>query len=549
MAADRSFDPDDALSKERRLRDVVVSTINEGVLALAADGRFVFANAGAARLLAFASPDEMTAATRYDAFARWDVYDEASVPMPFDELPVTRALRGESNERVMRLRNKETLAVVWVQFQATPVRGGDGAIELVVCVLRDITQSRQRDQGQRLLAEASAVLGSSLDYEATLRAVAQLAVPRLADWCAVEMRTPGGSEQLAVTHVDPEKIELAWQTRRRWPPDPNAPHGVPNVLRTGQPELYPDITDEMLVATCVDAEQLAVTRAVGLRSALIVPIVGARGTLGAISLIAAESGRRYGQAELTLATELAARAALAVDNSLLYGDAQRAIRLRDDFLSVAGHELRTPLTAMQLKLQGLLRNVRKPGALPVADLADRLERATGHVGRLERLINELLDVSRITTGRMVMDAEEMDLSALAREVVERFGDDDDRLHTPLRLTAPAPVVGRWDRLRLDQVLTNLVANALKYGAGAPVDLEVTRDGVGARLVVRDRGIGIGAADQERIFGRFERAVSKRHYGGLGLGLWIVRQIVEAHDGRIAVTSAPGVETVFTVDLP
>ena len=282
---------------------------------------------------------------------------------------------------------------------------------------------------------------------------------------------------------------------------------------------------------------------------MVVPITGSRGTFGAITFVAAESGRRYGAADLSLGMELAARAALAIDNALLYADAQRAVRLRDDFLSIAGHELRTPLTALQLQLQGLVRNLRKPSPPPVVDLIGRLEKASGHVARLERLIGELLDVGRITTGRMGMHREEMDLAQLAREVVERFADDSERAHAPIALAVPAPVVGQWDRLRLDQVLTNLMANAIKYGAGKPIDVEVANAGGRAVLRVRDRGIGIGAADQERIFGRFERAVSERHFGGLGLGLWIVRQIVETHGGSIAVRSTPGTETLFTVELP
>jgi two-component system OmpR family sensor kinase len=225
------------------------------------------------------------------------------------------------------------------------------------------------------------------------------------------------------------------------------------------------------------------------------------------------------------------------------------VRLRDDFLSIAGHELRTPLTALQLQLQGLVRNARKPSPPPVADLVDRLEKASGHVARLERLINELLDVSRITTGRMGMHREEIDLAALAREVIERFADDSERAHAPVALSAPAPVVGHWDRLRIDQVLTNLVANAIKYGAGQAIDVEVAREDGRAVVRVRDHGIGIGPAAQERIFGRFERAVSERHFGGLGLGLWIARQIVEAHGGAITVRSTPGRETLFTVELP
>ena len=543
------YPPDDPLSGEPQLRDVVLSAINEGVVAIDANGRFVFANDAAARLVGFPSAEALMAAERGDIFARWNVFDENDAPMAVAQLPASRALAGERSERELHLRSRAGLADVWLHFAATPVARDDGHIGLIACVFRDVTDSRRLVDGQRFLAEASAVLGSSLDYTATLRAVARLSVPRLADWCAVDMKSAAGFDRLAVAHVDPKKVELAVEIERRWPTPRESPTGVPNVLRSGKPELYPEIPDEMLVAGARDAEHLEIARALGLRSAMVVPITGSRGTFGAITFVWAESGRRYSASDLSLAMELAARAALAIDNALLYGDAQRAVRLRDDFLSIAGHELRTPLTALQLQLQGLVRNVKKPAMPTVHDLVERLEKASGHVARLERLINELLDVGRITTGRMTIHREEVDLAALAREVVERFSDDSERAHAPLALHAPAPVVGEWDRLRLDQVLTNLVANAVKYGAGKPIDVEVAREGGRAVVRVRDRGIGIGAADQERIFGRFERAVSERHFGGLGLGLWIVRQIVEAHGGTIAVRSAPGTETLFTVELP
>jgi len=540
---------DDPLTDERHLREVVVSAINEGVVAIDASGRFVFANEAAARLLGFADARALTALARGDIFGRWQVLDESGAPIPVDELPASQALRGAAAERELHLRSRSGLDDRWLHFAATPVARDDGHVALIACVFHDVTEARRLADGQRFLAEASTVLGSSLDYATTLRTVAQLAVPRLADWCAVDMKTEDGFSRLAVAHVDPKKVELALEIERRWPTPRSSPSGVPHVLATGKPELYAEIPDEMLVAGSIDAEHLAVARALGLRSAMLVPILGARGTFGAITFVSAESGRRYGAADLSLASELAARAALAIDNALLYGDAQAAVRLRDDFLSIAGHELRTPLTALQLQLQGLVRNAKKPVLPAAADLVDRLEKACGHVGRLERLISELLDVGRITTGRMAMHAEEMDLAALAREVVERFGDDSARAHAPITLAAPAPVVGRWDRLRVDQVLTNLVGNAIKYGAGKPIDVEIARHDGRAVVRVRDRGIGIGAADQERIFGRFERAVSERHFGGLGLGLWIVRQIVEAHGGSITVRSAPGEETLFTVELP
>jgi CHASE1-domain containing sensor protein len=201
-------------------------------------------------------------------------------------------------------------------------------------------------------------------------------------------------------------------------------------------------------------------------------------------------------------------------------DLRAALRLRDDFLSIAGHELRTPLSALMLQIDGIDRAASRGAfAADPAQLLDRIRKTRAHTERLERLIGELLDVARISEGHLALQREEMDLVALAREVAERFIEPLARSGSKLALVPEVPsLVGRWDKLRLDQVLTNLLSNAVKYGAGKPIELRVGRGGEGAaRLTVKDSGIGVAPKDQARIFERFERAVSERHYGGLGPG--------------------------------
>ena len=234
----------------------------------------------------------------------------------------------------------------------------------------------------------------------------------------------------------------------------------------------------------------------------------------------------------------------------LADDLTRAVRVRDDFLSIAGHELKTPLSALKLQIQSLQLHTGK-GLFGETDprLRERLEKAANHIVRLERLVGELLDVSRISSGRMTLQLEKLDLTALLGDVVDRFGEQLARAGCAISLQSPPRVDGEWDRLRLDQVITNLIGNAIKYGSGKPIEVSVEDQEGLARLTVRDHGIGIPPEDRQRIFGRFERAVSERQYGGLGLGLWITHQIVQAHGGRIALESAPGVGSTFTVELP
>jgi PAS domain S-box-containing protein len=223
---------------------------------------------------------------------------------------------------------------------------------------------------------------------------------------------------------------------------------------------------------------------------------------------------------------------------------QAAVRMRDEFLSVASHELRTPLTALMLRIDKLRR-----GGLAVEVVREGLELAKQQIGRLDLLVGRLLDVSRLATGRVELVWESVDLGDLVREVSNRMQDEAARAGCPIDLELDDSVVGTWDRLRLDQVVTNLLSNALKYGAGKRVEVRLeTEDGV-ARLSVHDSGIGISEEALERIFGRFERAAPSSRYGGLGLGLYVVAQIVEAHGGKVRAVSRPGCGATFVVELP
>ncbi|HEU4382228.1 MAG TPA: PAS domain-containing sensor histidine kinase [Anaeromyxobacteraceae bacterium] len=237
------------------------------------------------------------------------------------------------------------------------------------------------------------------------------------------------------------------------------------------------------------------------------------------------------------------------ERARLYRQAQEEVRRRDEFLSIASHELRTPVAALQLQLQ-ILHRVAEQAQSPLPrQLVDKVEGLERQTRRLTVLVNELLDVSRMRLGRLELRLEEMDLADLAREAVRQLEAELGRSGSRIAVRAEVPASGRWDRLRLEQVITNLLVNAAKFGEGRPIAVTVSAaDGL-ARLTVADQGIGIPAEHQERIFGRFERAASAEHYGGLGLGLYIAREIVEAHGGRIRLASSPGLGSTFTVELP
>jgi signal transduction histidine kinase len=211
--------------------------------------------------------------------------------------------------------------------------------------------------------------------------------------------------------------------------------------------------------------------------------------------------------------------------------------------------MRTPLAALQLQTQALLRSAQRGAPLTGDSLEHRLTKMLGSTQRLARLVDDLLDVSRISAGKLILQPEELDLVALCQEVVARHSEQALRLGSQVVFRGPDRLVGRWDRMGLDHALSNLVGNGLKYGGRHPVEVELKVVGDSAQVSVRDHGIGVDAANHERIFERFERAVNDSHYGGLGLGLWIVRQVVEASGGTVEIESEVGQGATFTVTLP
>jgi PAS domain S-box-containing protein len=409
-------------------------------------------------------------------------------------------------------------------------------------------EAARRDLG--FLAEASRLLAHSLDEATTLTGVTHHVVPYLADGCVIHgVDAEGRLRRMAATHRDPDKIPVLAQLEQHYPLEEQAEYGAPQVAAGHAPAFYPQVTDECLTHLATDPSQLALLRALAIRSYMCVPLVARERTLGTITLLRGAAGPAYTPADLVLAQSLAQRIALALDNAQLYRAARQAVHIRDEFLSVASHELKTPITTLLLAVQAVQRITRQGHLPPPEYLTRRLTTVEDQSKRLAHLVNDLLDISRIVEGQLQLEPQAMDLRTLTRQVLDQFQEELAQAGCPVTLDAPAPVPGTWDPARIEQVLTNLLTNAMKYGRGQPITVTVTHEGTQARLVVRDEGIGIPREHLERIFGRFERAVAPGKYGGMGLGLYIARQIVEAHGGEIHVVSAPGQGATFTVTLP
>jgi signal transduction histidine kinase/ActR/RegA family two-component response regulator len=358
----------------------------------------------------------------------------------------------------------------------------------------------------------------------------------------------GGLKRVAVAHVDPGKVALAHEAHRRFPPDPADPQGTWAVARTGRSELVPEITDEMLTSSVKDGEYLRFLLDLGLRSYIGVPLAARGKVLGVVTFIAAESGRRYGPDDLAVAEDLAHRAAVALENARLYHEVKEADRRKDEFLAMLAHELRNPLAPVRNGLQ-----ILKMGADPasVERAREMMERQVAH---LVRMVDDLMDVSRIMRGKVELRREPVDLATVVGRAVETAQPAVDAAGHQLTVVLPdEPLRVNGDLVRLTQVLSNLLVNASKYSDRAGrITVTAGRSGEEAVLGVKDTGVGIAPADLSRIFELFaqvDRSVS-RSQGGLGIGLTLVRRLVEMHGGTVAAHSeGPGRGSEFVVRLP
>jgi predicted ATPase/signal transduction histidine kinase len=415
----------------------------------------------------------------------------------------------------------------------------------------------EEERALRFLAEASAALAESLDYQRTLRRVAELAVSGLADTCAVYTVEGEEVRRTASATADPAHQPRLDQVGRRLS-ETGSLAFVRQVVRSGAPIFLPRISQAELERHIPDPQARQMLEAIQVKSGMVLPLPARGRVLGVMALSRIQTDRRFNDSDLAVGTELARRAAAAIDNARLYQQKEEAVRLRNDFLSVASHELRTPIASLRLMTETIAPGHAAavepdPGAAAALTGPD-LVRAVALIGRqsrrLQALVENLLDVEQIRTGALRVRLEPVDLVEVVHETLQHFKAEAARVACPITVTTSTPrLVGRWDRLRLEQVVANLLSNALKFGSGAPVDIAVEgREGV-ARLVVRDHGIGIPPERLPQLFRRFERAVPATNYGGLGLGLYIVRNIVEALRGQVAVESAPPQGTRFTVTLP
>ncbi len=554
-------------TSEKRFQLLVESVKDYAIFMLDTTGKVASWNAGAGKIKGYQAKEIIG-----KHFSKFYPPEDLAWDKPAWDLKQA-IVAGRFEDEGWRLRKDGTR--FWANVTITALRDERGVLRGFAKVTHDMTDRKMAEEAIRranatlekrvkertsqlsFISEASKLLGSTLDYEVTLQSVAQLTVPYLADWCAVYIvEDKGVPRQVAQAHNDPAKVACAPNLQNRFsdkrPYQPNAESGLPMVLRTGKPEFYPEITDEMVEASTKDEELAGILQSLNIRSLIIVPLIAREKVLGAIQLVSTTSERRYNEEDLKFTEELAQRAAVAVDNAKLYRDAQQAISIRNEFVSVAAHELKTPITSLRGFTQLLLRRVNGNKTLDLEQLRQGLNQINNQSNRLGSLVGRLLDMSQLEAGKLILTLEDTDLGQMLYNIVAAVQLSAN--NHQITVSAPEHFEYRLDPLRFEQVMTNLLDNAIKYspeGGQVRVEMQVLEEGEAGRSIkiqVQDQGIGIGPENREKIFEPYFQG-NERGYAGLGLGLYISREIVELHGGRIQLESGGSRGSTFVVTLP
>jgi PAS domain S-box-containing protein len=529
---------------EERFRLLIDSLQDYSVFPLSVEGRVTNWNLGAERLKGYTTEEAL--GLHISRFFP----DEENAELVPERILERAAAEGRSEYEGWLVRKDGSQ--FWGTVVLSAMRDQDGQLHGFSNIARDLTERKRVEKAQAFLAQAGEVLTGSLDYERTLKELARLAIQGMADWCTVAVKGDKGLTVRAAAHADPAQEPKTQELLRVLPAEETRlTRGIGQVVRTGQSELCPDTLEAAWVRSALGVDSPERFMALRARSYMCVPLKARGETFGAITFVSVSQGRNYGPVDLSLAEELARRAGLAVDNARLFRKAQEALKARDEFLSMASHDLRSPLTSLRLQLQAIRRDLQ-PGRdvqRSAEKLASRVESMERQTERMLHMMGALLDISQMTAGRLELKRQKVDLVELVRGAVDTLDEELRQSGVQVRVHAEGPVEGLWDNLRLEQVVYNLLSNAVKYGKGQPVDMRVSTDGTTAKLVVRDQGVGIAPEDQSRLFERFERVRLDRSVTGHGVGLWIVRRVVEAHGGSISIESSLGDGASFIVHLP
>ena len=424
------------------------------------------------------------------------------------------------------------------------------------CFTRDITSRKKVEKLLRFLNKASKELTATLDTQEALDRIAKFIVPDYVDWFTIDILKDDKAELVKLAHADPNKIGWAKMYREKNPVDLNDETfgSIGYVVRTKEAVLVSGIADDMIEASAKDAGHLEILRNLSLKCAMIVPMLNKGNVIGVVCFLSCTSNK-YDENDLSFARDFSNRIALTLENSRLYEEAKKDIerrieldRIKDEFLSMASHELKTPVTSLKAFTQVLQMTFEKEENYKAADLLSKMNK---QIDKLNRLIVDLLDITKVDKGELIFDVEEFDFNKLVEEIAEEM-QRTTQTHTIKQQLANSEIIN-GDKNRIGQVITNLISNAIKYSPNSSkiiVQSSVDKDHV--KLCVKDFGIGIPSDDQSKIFNRFYRVHGKNKHStfpGLGLGLYISSRIIKKHSGIIEFDSVEEQGSTFCFTLP
>ncbi|MEK7605637.1 MAG: ATP-binding protein [Patescibacteria group bacterium] len=403
-----------------------------------------------------------------------------------------------------------------------------------------------------LMSRLNSELVNSLDLDQTLAGVVSSLVPNFAETCEIYIKDAEQRTSLfEVKSTVKEKERLFREIGDKYPPLFSSKRPTARVLRSGKPLYMPLLSLSYLDDVSTDAYHKKLIRQLGLTSIMVLPIKARHKIIGTIGFGSFDRGRIFNERNFLLAQEIADRVAVAIDNANLYQEARNAVQARDEFLSIASHELKTPLTSMLLQLQAVLHSIKNESlaSFSIEKTMIMLESTLSQSKRLTRLVNDLLNISLITTGRLQLEKEKVDLTRTVKDVMQKLSPQIKKDKITISFNGPESLIGNWDPIRLEQVLINLLTNAIKYGEGKPVEVELQEKNNIALLRIIDHGMGIPQDQQGKIFKRFQRGKVKASIKGLGVGLYLVNEIVLAHKGKIELESTLKQGSTFSIELP
>lgn len=553
----------DIVSKSQEFLDLVIENVPHMVFVKeATELRFVHFNRAGEELLGIRR-EELLGKNDYDFFPK----EQADFFTSKDRMVLSGKKMVDITEEEISTRNGLKI----VRTKKIPLIGPTGEAQFILGFSEDITEWKNSEI-QRLemvreqirikerassrektifLANAHNILASSLDYHITLEKLAKIMIPFLGDWCAISIVNEDGSLTRAVVHhKEPEKQVFANELMKHQPRLDKDKGTFFEVLKNGKSILKKEVDEEHIRNLASNDEHYKTLKELGSYSSMTVPILYRDRIHGIISVVISDEGRKLTSQDLAMAQELGMRAGVAIENALLYQTAQKAIAVRDEFLSIASHELKTPVTSIKLLLQMTRKGVNpETDIIPTAQkLAHSLDKANTQINRLTNLIEDLLDTSRIQMGKVDYYFQIINFSELIQDMCDSYIEHLKSYGCELMTNIDPNIFVRGDRMRLEQVVLNMLTNAAKYGNEKPV--RVTLKGVNGlcHLSVKDHGLGIHKEKLDRVFDRFERAVSSKNISGLGLGLYISREIIKAHNGKIWVESEPYKGAEFSVEL-